>query len=138
MSHLVVCVLHYASSQDGFSTNKWDSDGRPETSVEDVVDPVLRLDEQLLQFVLGNVGFGRGVETSEYDRGNCIAGFCPGEKVVRRFTECSANFQESTERAENFGVGVNTGDDIIDEFGERMRQSDGDFLDNGGGISIGD
>ena len=95
MSHLVVCVLHYASSQDGFSTNKWDSDARPETSVGDVVDPVLRLDEQVLQFVLGNVVFGGGVETSEDDGGNCIAGFCPGKKVVRR--------------EENFGVGVNTG-----------------------------
>ena len=138
MSHLVVCILHYASSQDGFSTNKWDSDARPETTVRDVVDPVLRLDEQVLQFVLGHEGFGGGVETSEDGRGNCIAGFGPGEKVVRRFTECSANLQESTERLENFGVGVNTGEDIIDEFGERIRRSGRYFLDNCGGIGIGD
>ena len=93
MSHLVVCILHYASSQDGFSTNKWDSDARPETSVGDVVDPVLRLDVQVLQFVLGNVGFSGGVETSKDGGGNCIAGFGPEEKVVRRFTVGSANFQ---------------------------------------------
>ena len=138
MSHLVVCILHFASSQNGFSTNKWDSNARPETSVGDVVDPVLRLDEQVLQFFLGNVEFGGGVETSEDGGGNCIAGFGPGEKVVRRFTEFSANLQESTERSENFGVGLNMGDDISDEFGERMRRSSGYFLDNGGGVGIGD
>ena len=138
MSHLVVCVLHYASSQDGFSTNKWDSDARPETSAGDVVDPVLRLDEPVLQFVLGNIGFSGGVETSKDGGGNCIAGFGPEEKVVRRFTECFANLQEGTERLENFGVGVNTGEDISDEFGERMRWSGRYFLDNGGGIGIGD
>ena len=102
------------------------------------LDPILRLDEQVLQFVLGNVGFGGGVETSEDGGGNCIAGFGQGEKVVRRFTECSANFQEGIERSENFGVGLNTSEDISDEFGERMRQSGGYFLDNGGGIGIGD
>ena len=62
MSHLVVCILHFASSQNVFSTNKWDSNARPETSVGDVVDPVLRLDEQVLQFFLGNVGFGEGLK----------------------------------------------------------------------------
>ena len=35
----------------------------------------------MLQFVLGNVGFGEVVETAEYGGGNCVAGFGPGEKV---------------------------------------------------------
>ena len=75
----------------------------------------------MLQFVLGNVGFGGGVETSEDGGGNCIAGFDPGEEVCRRFAEVSANFQQGTERMENFGVGFNTGEGIVDKFGERMR-----------------
>ena len=81
---------------------------RSETSVRDKVDPVLRLDEQVLQFALGNVGFGRGVETAEDCDGNCVECFGPGEKAVRRFTEGSANLQKGTERFENFGVGLNT------------------------------
>ena len=104
---------------------------RSETSVRDVVDPVLRLDEQVLQFVLGNVGFGGGFETSEDGGSNCIAGFGPGEKIVRRFTEGSANLQDGTERSENFGVGLNKGEDISDEFSEKMRRSGGYLLDNG-------
>ena len=46
----------------------------------------------MFQFVLGNVGFGGGVETSEDGGGNCIACFDPGE-VSRRSAEVSANFQ---------------------------------------------
>ena len=56
----------------------------------------------MLQIVLGYVGFDGGVETAEDGRGNCVAGFGPGEKVVRRSTEGSANLQKDTERFENF------------------------------------
>ena len=52
--------------------------GKSETSLGDVVDPVLRLDEEVLQFVLGNVGFGGGVETAEDSGGNCVTVFGPG------------------------------------------------------------
>ena len=90
----------------------------------------------MFQFVLGNVEFGGGIETSEDAGGNCIAGFGPGEKVVRRFTEGSANFQEGTERLENFGVGLNTGEDISDGFGKRVRWSGEYLFDNSGGIGI--
>ena len=47
----------------------------------------------MLQFVLGNLGFGGGIETSKDGNGNCFAGLDPGEEIVRRFTEGSANFQ---------------------------------------------
>ena len=66
----------------------------------------------MLQFVLGNVGFGRGVETTEDGGGNCVAGFGLGEKVARRFTEGSANLQEGKESFENFGVGLNMGEEM--------------------------
>ena len=109
MSHLVVCVLHYAFGKYGFSAKQRDSDARSETSIGDVVDPVLWLDEQVFQLVLCNVGFGRWVKASEDGGGNCIAGFNPGEEVCRGFAEVSANFQQGAERAENFGVGFNLG-----------------------------
>ena len=64
-------------------------------------------------------------------------GFGPGEKVVRRFTEGSANLQEGTKRFENFGVGLNIGEENCDAFSERMGLSGGDLLDNGKGIDIG-
>ena len=92
----------------------------------------------MLQIVLGYVGFDGGVETAEDGRGNCVAGFGPGEKVVRRFAEGAANLQEGTERSENLGVGLNTGEEICYVFGERMRRSGGYLLNNGGGIGIGD
>ena len=111
MAHLVVCVLHCTVIQDI---------RRSETSVGDVVDPVLRLDEQVLQFVLGNAGFGGGVETAEDGGGNGVVGFGPWEKVIRRFTVGSANLQQDTERFENFGVALNTGEEICDAFGEGM------------------
>ena len=83
----------------------------------------------MFQFVLGNVGFGGWVETSEDGGGNCIAGFDPEEEGCRGFAEVSANFQQGTERTKNLGVGFNTGEGMGDEFGERMRCGGGYFLD---------
>ena len=65
-------------------------------------------------------------------------GFDPGKEGCRGFAEVSANFQQCTERTENFGVGFNTGEGIGDEFGERMRCGGRYFLDNGRKKSIGD
>ena len=94
---LLCAILHYASSQNGFPANKWDSDARPETSVRNVVDPVLRLDEQVLQFVPGNVGFLGGIETSEDGGGNLLRVLVQGKRLsgdLLMFCQSSGEYRE--------------------------------------------
>ena len=67
-----------------------------------------------------NVGFGRWVEGTEDGGGNGVVSLGPGEKGAGRLTVGSANLQWMTERFENFGVALNTGEEICDAFGEGM------------------
>ena len=74
-----------------FPQTSWDSNTRTEASVRDVIDSILGLNEQMFQFVLGNVGFSGGIEAAEDGGGDGVADLGPGEKVVRRLTVSSSN-----------------------------------------------
>ena len=102
-------ALHNTISQDGFPTNQWDSDTRTKTSVGRIVNPVLGLNEQMFQLVLGNEGLGKGVEAADDVRADDVAGFGPGQKVVRRSTIGSADLQESAEGSDNFRITLTIG-----------------------------
>ena len=54
------------------------------------------------------------------------------------FTKGSTNLQEGTERFENFGVELKTGEENRDAFSERTWGCGGDLLDNSGGIDVRD
>ena len=68
-----MCVLHDALSQERFPTNQWDSNARTETSDLDIVNTVLRLDQEMFQLVLGDEGFDRRIKTAEDGGKGCGA-----------------------------------------------------------------
>ena len=74
-----MCVLHYTTGKERFPTDQRNTNLRSETAVGDIVNSILRLDEQVFELIFSNVSFSRGVETADDGGGDGVPGVVPRE-----------------------------------------------------------
>ena len=103
MSHLEMCVLHNASSENGFFANQRDSNSRTETTIRDVVHTSQRLNNQVLELVVGYNDLCRIGNTGEDGGQDGGLDGAPGYRRVGVLSPGSANFMDESEGVDHLG-----------------------------------
>ena len=98
-----MCVLHDALCQDSFLVDQRHSDSRSEAAILDVINPVQRLYNKVLQFISSDDGFHGGGEA--LDDGGEDGDFdgVPGGVGVRVLFPGSANLVDKRQGPDHLG-----------------------------------
>ena len=98
----------------------------------------MRLDQEMLQFVLNNEGFSRWIETTNNGGGDGGADPGPGKDIGGGLLELPSKFLNQAVGFDNFDETLHTFKLLQDEFSQGVRWCGGDLADDGGREVVGD